>query len=57
MLKSQFLYGKVECHIALEDRDPSRPANVHYFSNPKSSMTSDVMLAVLKQFNWKLVFE
>ena len=38
-------------------RDPSRPANVHYFSNPKSWMTSDVMLVVLKRFNRKLLFK
>ena len=57
MLKSQFLYEKVECHAVLEDCDPSRPANVHYFSNPKSWMMSDVMLAVLIRFNWKLLFE
>ena len=38
-------------------RDPSRPANVHYFSNPLSWMTSDVMLAVLKWFNRKLLLE
>ena len=38
-------------------RDPSRPANVHYFSNPTSWMTSDVMLAVLKRFNRKLLLE
>ena len=40
-----------------ELRDPSRPANVHYFYNPKSWMTPDVMLAVLKRFNRKLLFE
>ena len=40
-----------------ELRDPSRPANVHYFFNPKSWMTPDVMLAVLKRFNRKLLFE
>ena len=34
-----------------ELRDPPRPANVHYFSNPKSWMISDIMLAVLKRFN------
>ena len=38
-------------------QDPSRPANVHYFSNPKSWMTSEVMEAVLALFNRKLVFE
>ena len=35
----------------------SRPPNVHYFSNPKSWMTSEVMEAVLARFNRKLVFE
>ena len=40
-----------------ELRDPSRPANVHYFFHPKSWMTPDVMLAVLKRFNRKLLFE
>ena len=30
-------------------QDPSRPANVHYFSNPKSWMTSEAMEAVLAQ--------
>ena len=38
-------------------QDPSRPANVHYFSNPKSWMTSEVMAAVLARFKRKLVFE
>ena len=32
-------------------KDPSRPVNVHYFSNPKSWMTSEVMEAVLARFN------
>ena len=32
------------CYKRLQD--PSRPANVHYFSNPKSWMTSEVMEAV-----------
>ena len=36
---------------------PSRPANVHYFSNPKSWMTFEVMEAVLVRFNRKLVSE
>ena len=40
-----------------ELRDPSRPGSVHYFSNPKSWMPSDFMLAVLKSFNRKLLFE
>ena len=35
----------------------SRPANVYYFLNPKSCMTSEVMEAVLARFNRKLVFE
>ncbi|XP_057303197.1 tigger transposable element-derived protein 6-like [Hydractinia symbiolongicarpus] len=38
-------------------KDPSRPANVHYFSNPKSWMTSQVMETVLARFNRKLLFE
>ena len=38
-------------------QDPSHLANVHYFSNPKSWMTSEVMEAVLARFNRKLVFE
>ena len=38
-------------------KDLSRPANIHYFSNPKSWMTSEVMEAVLASFNRKLVFE
>ena len=38
-------------------RDASQPVNVHYFSNPKSWMMSDVMLFVLKWFNRKLLFE
>ena len=40
-----------------ELRDRSRPANVHYFLNPKSWMTPEFMLAVLKRFNRKLLFE
>ena len=43
------------CFMKLQD--PSRPANVHYFSNPKSGMTSEVVEAVLAHFNRKLVFE
>ena len=31
--------------------DKSQPAGVHYFSNPKSWMASDVMQAVLTRFN------
>ena len=38
-------------------QDPSRPANVHYFSNPKSWMLSEVMEAVLARFNRELVFQ
>ena len=38
-------------------QDPSHLANVHYFSNPKSWMTSEVMEAALARFNRKLVFE
>ena len=38
-------------------KDPSRPANVHYFSNPKSWMTSEVMESVMLRLNRKLVFE
>ena len=38
-------------------KDPSRPVNVHYFSNPKSWMTSEVMEAVLASFNRKLILE
>ena len=37
--------------------DKSRPADVHYFCNPKSWMTSDVMEAVLTRFNRKLFLE
>ena len=43
------------CHKKLQD--PSYPANVHYFSNPKSWMTSEVMEAVLARFNRKLVLD
>ena len=38
-------------------RDPSRPGNVHYFSNSKSWMTSEIFETVLSKFNRKLVFE
>ena len=38
-------------------QDTSRPANVNYFSNPKSWMTSEVMEAPLVRFNKKLAFE
>ena len=37
--------------------DPSRPANVHYFANPKSWMKSDVTQTVLTLLNKKLSFE
>ena len=47
--------GMLRCFRGL--RDPSRPVNEHPLSNPKSWMTSDVMLAVLKRFNKKLLFE
>ena len=46
---------KPRCFKHLSDK--SRPADVHYFSNPKSWMTSDVMQAVLTRFNRKLFFE
>ena len=38
-------------------QDTSRPANLHYFSNPKSWMTSEVIEAPLVRFNKKLAFE
>ena len=38
-------------------QDSSRPVNVHYFSNPKSWMTSEIMEAVVTRFNRKLIFE
>ena len=38
-------------------KDPPRPVNVHYFSNLKSWMTSEVMGAVLARFNRKLILE
>ena len=43
------------CFMKLQDL--SRPANVHYFSNPKSWTISEVMEAVLARFNRKLEFE
>ena len=46
---------KPRCFKHLSDK--SRPADVHYFSNPKSWMTSDVMQAVLTRFNRKLLLE
>ena len=38
-------------------RDPSRPGNVHYFTNSKSWMTSEISETVLYKLNRKLVFE
>ena len=38
-------------------QDLSCPTNVHYFPNPKSWMTSEVMEAVPARFNRKFVFE
>ena len=38
-------------------RDPSRPGNVHYFSNSKSGMTSEIFETVLSKLNRKLVFK
>ena len=38
-------------------KDPSRPVNVHYFSNPKSWMASEVVETVLARFNRKLIPE
>lgn len=38
-------------------KDPSRPADVHYFANPKSWMTSEIMVAVLTRLNRKLSSE
>ena len=46
---------KPRCFKHLSDK--SRPADVHYFSNPKSWMTSDVMQAVLTRFNRKLLLD
>ena len=46
---------KPRCFKHLSDK--SRPADVHYFSNPKSWMTSDVMEAALTRFNRKLLLE
>ena len=43
------------CFKRLNDKSP--PADVHYFSNPKSWMTFDVMKAVLTRFNRKLLLE
>ena len=42
--------GKLPCYFK-KFQDPSRPANVHYFSNPKSCLTSEVMEAVLANFS------
>ena len=38
-------------------RYPSRPGNVHYFSNSKSWMTSEIFETVLSNLNRKLVSE
>ena len=38
-------------------KDKSRPFNVHYYANPKSWMTSEVMEAVLTKLNRKLSAE
>ena len=38
-------------------RDPSKPGNVHYFSNSKSWITSEIFETVLSKLNRKLVFE
>ena len=38
-------------------KDPSWPGNVHYFSNSKSWMTSEIFETVLSKLNRKLVFE
>ena len=38
-------------------RDPSRSGNVHYFSNSKSWMTSEVFETVLSKLHRKIVFE
>ena len=46
---------KPRCFKCLSDR--SRPADLPYFSNPKSWMASDVMQAVLTCFNKKLLLE
>ena len=37
--------------------DKSRPGDAHYFSNPKSWTTSNIMQAVLARFNRKLLLE
>ena len=46
---------KPRCFKRLSDK--SRPVVAHYFSNPKSWMTSDVMQTVLTRFNRKLLLE
>ena len=38
-------------------RNPSRPGNIHYFSNSKSWMTSEIFETLLSKLNRKLVFE
>ena len=46
---------KPRCFKRLSDK--SRSADLHYFTNPKSWMTSDVMQAVLTRFNRKQLLE
>ena len=46
---------KPGCFKRLSDK--SRRAGVHYFSNRKSWMTSDVMQAALTRFNRKLLLK
>ena len=38
-------------------RDPLRPGNVHYFSNSKSWMTSEIFETLLSKLSRKLIFE
>ena len=46
---------KPRCFKHLSDK--SQPAHIHYFSNSKSWMTSDVIQAVPTRFNRKLLLE
>ena len=46
---------KPRCFKRLSDK--SRSADLHYFTNPKSWMTSDLMQAVLTRFNRKQLLE
>ena len=46
---------KPRCFKRLSDK--SRSADLHYFTNPKSWMTSDVMQAVPTRFNRKQLLE